>query len=113
MGPSSGAEASSPSAALNGASHCSRSASVSVTNPTGFGSADGTADDADDADPSWSVSCGIGVICGLVGGGGIGTMLIQYQGQAMWNEVGTLIMLIAAVVWLMDTSSAYIREAIK
>ncbi len=52
-------------------------------------------------------------IIGLVGGGGVGTMLIQYQGQAMWNEVGTLALLIVAVVWLMDTASAYIREALK
>ena len=49
----------------------------------------------------------------LVGGGGIGTMLIKYQGQAMWPEVGTIIVVIAAVVWIMDQASAYIREALK
>ena len=52
-------------------------------------------------------------IIGLVGGGGIGTMLIQYQGQALWREVGTLAILIVIAVWVMDTASAYIREAIK
>jgi phosphonate transport system permease protein len=61
----------------------------------------------------WDINVRMATVIGLVGGGGIGTMLIQYQGQAMWNEVGCLIMLIALVVWLMDTSSAYIREAIK
>jgi phosphonate transport system permease protein len=40
-------------------------------------------------------------------------MLIQYQGQGMWNEVGCIVVVIAAVVWLMDAASAYIREALK
>ena len=31
----------------------------------------------------------------------------------MWPEVGTIIVVIAAVVWLMDQASAYIREALK
>jgi phosphonate transport system permease protein len=61
----------------------------------------------------WDINVRMATIIGLVGGGGIGTMLIKYQGQAMWPEVGCIIMVIAAVVWLMDTASAYIREAIK
>ncbi len=61
----------------------------------------------------WDINVRMATIIGLVGGGGIGTMLIMYQGQAMWNEVGTLALLIVAAVWLMDTASAYIREAIK
>ena len=61
----------------------------------------------------WDINVRMATIIGLVGGGGIGTMLIKYQGQAMWQEVGCIIMVIAAVVWLMDTASAYIREAIK
>lgn len=61
----------------------------------------------------WDINVRMATIIGLVGGGGIGTMLIQYQGQAMWSEVGCLALLIVAVVWLMDTASAYIREAIK
>jgi phosphonate transport system permease protein len=52
-------------------------------------------------------------IIGLVGGGGIGTMLIQYQGQAMWPEVGCIILVIAVVVWGMDQASAVIRDALK
>jgi phosphonate transport system permease protein len=31
----------------------------------------------------------------------------------MWPEVGCIIMVIAFVVWFMDTASAYIREALK
>lgn len=61
----------------------------------------------------WDINVRMATIIGLVGGGGIGTMLIKYQGQAMWHEVGCIIIVIAAVVWLMDTASAYIREAIK
>ncbi len=61
----------------------------------------------------WDINVRMATIIGLVGGGGIGTMLIKYQGQAMWAEVGTIIIVIAVVVWLMDTGSAYIREAIK
>lgn len=61
----------------------------------------------------WDINVRMATIIGLVGGGGIGTMLIKYQGQALWQEVGCIIFVIAVVVWLMDTASAYIREAIK
>ncbi len=61
----------------------------------------------------WDINVRMATIIGLVGGGGIGNMLIQYQNQAQWSEVGALIILIALVVWAMDTSSAYIREAVK
>lgn len=61
----------------------------------------------------WDINVRMATIIGLVGGGGIGTMLIQYQGQAMWPEVGCIILVIAVVVWLMDQASAYIREALK
>lgn len=52
-------------------------------------------------------------VIGLVGGGGIGTMLMQYQGLARWNEVGTLVIMIAAIVWVMDYASAKIRAHLK
>ena len=52
-------------------------------------------------------------IIGFVGGGGIGELLLQYQGQARWPQVGTVIVVIAFVVWVMDAFSAYVREAIK
>ena len=61
----------------------------------------------------WDINVRMATIIGLVGGGGIGTMLIQYQGQALWQEVGCIVVVIAVVVWVLDTSSAYIREAIK
>lgn len=61
----------------------------------------------------WDTNVRMATVIGLVGGGGIGTLLIQYQGQAMWPEVGCLILVIAIIVWIMDLTSAYIREALK
>ncbi|MEO5667072.1 MAG: phosphonate ABC transporter, permease protein PhnE [Bdellovibrionota bacterium] len=61
----------------------------------------------------WDINVRMATIIGLVGGGGIGTMLIKYQGQALWPEVGCIIVVIAAIVWLMDTASAHLREALK
>lgn len=60
----------------------------------------------------WDINVRMATIIGLVGGGGIGTMLIQYQGLARWNEVGLIVLMIAIVVWIMDFISAKIREAI-
>ncbi len=61
----------------------------------------------------WDTNVRMATVIGLVGGGGIGTLLITYQGQAMWHEVGCIILVIAAIVWLMDAASALIREALK
>jgi len=60
----------------------------------------------------WDINVRMATIIGLVGGGGIGTMLMQYQGLARWHEVGLIILMIAFVVWIMDYISAKIREAI-
>lgn len=60
----------------------------------------------------WDINIRMATIIGLVGGGGIGTLLVQYQGLALWHEVGTIIITIAVVVWLMDYISAKVREAI-
>jgi phosphonate transport system permease protein len=60
----------------------------------------------------WDINVRMATIIGLVGGGGIGTMLIQYQGLARWHEVGLIVIMIAIVVWIMDYISAKIREAI-
>ena len=61
----------------------------------------------------WDINVRMATIIGMVGGGGIGTMLMQYQWRSMWPEVGAIIVVIAIVVWLMDTASAYLREAIR
>ncbi len=60
----------------------------------------------------WDINVRMATIIGLVGGGGIGTMLVQYHGQAMWREVGCIIVVIAVVVWALDLASAhYSRSA--
>lgn len=61
----------------------------------------------------WDINVRMATVIGLVGGGGIGTMLMQYQGLAKWNEVGLLVIVIAIIVWAMDWASSRIREAIK
>ncbi|MEK6625381.1 MAG: phosphonate ABC transporter, permease protein PhnE [Bdellovibrionota bacterium] len=61
----------------------------------------------------WDINVRMATVIGLVGGGGIGTMLMQYQGLAKWHEVGLLVLVIAVIVWIMDYASAKIREAIK
>jgi phosphonate transport system permease protein len=61
----------------------------------------------------WDINVRMATIIGLVGGGGIGNMLIQYQGLARWNEVGMIVIIIAVVVWIMDVVSARVREALK
>lgn len=61
----------------------------------------------------WDINVRMATILGFVGGGGIGTMLMEYQGQSRWPQVGCIIMVIAAVVWTMDAFSAHVRSAIK
>lgn len=60
----------------------------------------------------WDINVRMATVIGLVGGGGIGTMLMQYQGLARWHEVGLIVLMIAVVVWIMDYISAKVREAI-
>ncbi|MBU3699591.1 MAG: phosphonate ABC transporter, permease protein PhnE [Candidatus Kapabacteria bacterium] len=61
----------------------------------------------------WDINVRMATIIGFVGGGGIGTLLTQYQGLAKYNEVGTLVILITLVVWMLDVISARVREALR
>lgn len=61
----------------------------------------------------WDTNVRMATILGFVGGGGIGVMLMEYNGQAMWPQVGCIIFVIAAVVWVMDAFSSHVRAAIK
>jgi phosphonate transport system permease protein len=61
----------------------------------------------------WDINVRMATILGFVGGGGIGTMLMEYQGQARWPQVGTIIVVIAFVVWVMDAFSSHVRQALK
>lgn len=58
----------------------------------------------------WDINVRMATIIGMVGGGGIGNMLMQYQGMARWHEVGTVVLVIAVIVGIMDYLSARIRE---
>ena len=61
----------------------------------------------------WDINVRMATIIGLVGGGGIGSILLQEQQLARWTQVGSLAFLIFLVVWIMDFLSARIREAIQ
>lgn len=61
----------------------------------------------------WDINVRMATILGFVGGGGIGAMLMEYQGQSRWPQVGCIIIVIATVVWIMDAFSAHVRNAIK
>jgi phosphonate transport system permease protein len=60
----------------------------------------------------WDINVRMSTIIGFVGGGGIGYILKPRVDLGEWGEVGTLVLLIAATVWLMDIVSAKIRERI-
>lgn len=60
----------------------------------------------------WDINIRMATVIGIVGGGGVGALLFQYQGLAQWNEVGTIVIVIATVVWVMDFLSGKIREAL-
>ncbi|MBI5955581.1 MAG: phosphonate ABC transporter, permease protein PhnE, partial [Chloroflexi bacterium] len=60
----------------------------------------------------WDIYVRMATVIGLVGGGGIGFILIQYINLLQWNQAGTAIWLIAIVVMAMDYASAVIREKI-
>jgi phosphonate transport system permease protein len=60
----------------------------------------------------WDMNVRMSTVIGLVGGGGIGFLLIQYINLLQWNQAGTAIWLIAAVVMGLDFASAKLRERI-
>ena len=60
----------------------------------------------------WDINVRMSTIIGFVGGGGIGYILKPRVDLGEWGEVGTLVLLIAATVWVMDILSAKIRERI-
>jgi len=60
----------------------------------------------------WDINVRMSTIIGFVGGGGIGYILKPRVDLGEWGEVGTLVLLIAGTVWVMDILSAKIRERI-
>jgi len=60
----------------------------------------------------WDINVRMSTIVGMVGGGGIGNALIQYQQLMRWSSVGMIVWMITVVVWVMDIGSGKIRERI-
>ena len=60
----------------------------------------------------WDINVRMATIVGLVGGGGIGYLLVQYIQLLQWPQAATSIWMIAGVVMLMDYASAVIRERV-
>ena len=60
----------------------------------------------------WDINVRMSTIIGLVGGGGIGQMLFQYQNLGQWRKTSVAVILIVAIVMTLDNISAKIRERI-
>ncbi len=60
----------------------------------------------------WDINVRMSTIIGLVGGGGIGQMLFQYQNLGQWRQVSVAVILIVAIVMTLDQVSARVRERI-
>jgi phosphonate transport system permease protein len=60
----------------------------------------------------WDINVRMSTIIGLVGGGGVGQLLFQYQNLGQWRSVSVAVILIVAVVMTLDNISARIREHI-
>ncbi|MDJ0973276.1 MAG: phosphonate ABC transporter, permease protein PhnE [Planctomycetota bacterium] len=58
----------------------------------------------------WDINVRMATILGFVGGGGIGDMLLPFTQLGAWPKVGTIIVFITIVVWLMDIISSKARE---
>jgi phosphonate transport system permease protein len=60
----------------------------------------------------WDINVRMSTVIGLVGGGGIGYLLIQYINLLQWNQAATAIWLITLIVMALDFSSAYLRQKV-
>jgi phosphonate transport system permease protein len=57
----------------------------------------------------WDHNVRMSTVLGLVGGGGIGFLLVQYMNLLQYNQAATVLWMIVIVVMLMDYASATIR----
>ncbi|HEY0071634.1 MAG TPA: phosphonate ABC transporter, permease protein PhnE [Chloroflexia bacterium] len=60
----------------------------------------------------WDINVRMSTVIGIVGGGGIGFILVQYINLLRWPQAGTAIWIIAVVVILMDWISTKVRTAV-
>jgi phosphonate transport system permease protein len=60
----------------------------------------------------WDINVRMSTIIGLVGGGGLGFLLIQWINLLQYRQAATAVWAIAAVVAILDYASAVVREKI-
>jgi len=60
----------------------------------------------------WDINVRMSTIIALVGAGGVGTLLFYYKNEGQWSIVGSVVIAIVVVVWLMDYLSGWLRERI-
>ncbi len=60
----------------------------------------------------WDINVRMSTVIGLVGGGGIGFLLIQYINLLQWRQAATAVWAITLVVAIMDYMSATVREQV-
>jgi phosphonate transport system permease protein len=60
----------------------------------------------------WDINVRMATILGLVGGGGIGNLLVDYTQLSAWSKLGTIVVFVTAVVWLLDVLSARARRRV-
>ncbi len=60
----------------------------------------------------WDINLRMATVVALVGGGGIGRLFFWYKDDLQWQFVGAVVVGFAAVVWLLDYVSGWVREKI-
>lgn len=60
----------------------------------------------------WDINVRMSTIIGMVGGGGIGFLLIQWVNLLRYKQAGVAVWAITIVVWVMDVVSGIVRERI-
>jgi phosphonate transport system permease protein len=54
----------------------------------------------------------VAVVLGLVGGGGIGALLIDYKGRGDWGQVAVVVVTVMVLVMLLDFASSRLRRSL-
>lgn len=55
----------------------------------------------------------VAVVLGLVGGGGIGALLIDYKGRGDWGQVAVVVVTVMIQVMILDYASSSLRKSIQ
>ncbi len=60
----------------------------------------------------WDINVRMSTVIGMVGGGGVGFLLIQWVNLLRYKQAGVAVWAITIVVWVMDYVSGVVREKI-